>query len=189
ENAVMVLHPHALRRRAALRETMDVLRDGIVSLLRRGVFGAHAFAAQVPTCAAILGEPDAAGRDRNPHALGIARVHTDRMNARQIGAAPHPLLAFGVIPERADHVPALPAIVRSEQAARQRSAPDDAGLVRAARFERPHAGSAPIDRAAPHVVLFVTLWFGRIGGDGDLLPTVPRRAVELDAEVAMVERR
>src|SRR6476659_11391106 len=131
----MVLHPHALRRRLALRETIDVLGDGIVSLLGRGVFGAHAFAAQAPACAAILGEPDAAGRDRNPHALGIARVHADRMDAGQVGAASHPLLALGMIPERADHVPTLPMIDRAEESARQRSAPDDAGLVGAAGLE------------------------------------------------------
>ena len=38
-------------------------------------------------------------------------------------------------------------------------------------------------------MLFVTLRLGRIGGHGDLLPTVPLGAVELDAEVAVVERR
>src|SRR5439155_19484640 len=185
----MVLHPHALRRRAALRETMDVLGDGIVGLLGRGVFGAHAFAAQAPARAAILGEPGAAGRDPNPHALGVARLDADRMDAGQVGAASHPLLALGVIPERADHVPALPAIARAEQPARQRSTPDDAGLVAAAGLERPNACRAPIERPAPHVMLLVAVGLGRIGRRSDLLPPVRRGAVKLDAEITVVERR
>src|SRR5215471_5502533 len=146
EDAVVVLHPHALRRRRTLRKTMDILGDGVVGLLRRGVFGPHAFAPQRPACAAILGEPDAAGRDRDPHTLRITRVHADRMDAGQVGAAPHPLFALGMIPERADHVPALPAIARAEEPARQRSTPDDAGLVAATGLERPDACRAPIER-------------------------------------------
>src|SRR5262249_50829998 len=110
ENAIVVLHPHALGRRAALRETMNILGDRVVSLFGRRVFRAHAFATQAPARAAILREPDATGRHPNPDALGIARIHADRMNAGQIGAAAHPLFTFGMIPERADHVPALPAI-------------------------------------------------------------------------------
>src|SRR5262249_14920738 len=158
-------------------------------LLRRGVFGPHAFAAQRPAGAAILGEPDAAGRDRDPHTLRITRVHADRMDAGQVGAAPHPLFALGMIPERADHVPALPAIARTEQPARQRSTPHDAGLVAATGLERPDARRAPIERPAPHVVLLVALRFRRIGRCSDLLPPVSRRAVKLDAEMTVVERR
>src|SRR5262249_40201463 len=125
EDAVVVLHPHAPRRGAALHETMHVLGDGIVGLLGRGVFGAHPVAAQAPARAAILREPDAAGRDRDPHALGIAWIDADRMETGQVRAAAHPLLALGMIPERADHVPALPMIDRAEEPTRQRSAPDD----------------------------------------------------------------
>ena len=121
--------------------------------------------------------------------LRIARVDADRMDARQVGAAAHPLLALGMIPERADHLPALPVIGRAEQAARQRAAPDDAGLVGAAGRERPDARRAPVERPAPHVVLLVAFRLRRIGGSGDLLPAVRGRAVQLDAEVAMIERR
>src|SRR5262249_40647048 len=99
-----------------------------------------------------------------------ARIHADRMDTGQVRAAPHPLLALGVIPERADHVPALPAIARAEEPARQRSAPNDAGLVPATRLERPNACRAPIDRPAPHTVPFVALRFARrewpAGGGG-----------------------
>src|SRR5262249_5077285 len=119
----------------------------------------------------------------------IARVHADRMDTGQVRAAPHPLLALGVIPERADHVPALPAIARAEESTRQRSTPDDAGLVAATGLERPDACRAPIDRPAPHVVLPVAVRFGRIGRRSDLLPPVRRRAVKLDAKMPVVECR
>src|SRR6516165_10389084 len=168
---------------------MDILGNGVVGLLRGSVFGPHPFPAQRPTGAAILGEPDTSGRDRNPHAPRIARVHADRMDTGQIRAAAHPLLALGVIPERADHVPALPAIARAEEPARQRSTPNDAGLVAAAGLERPDARRAPIERPAPHVMLFVAVGFRRIGRRSDLLPPVRRRTVKLDAEMTVVECR
>src|SRR5215472_5176323 len=168
---------------------MDILGNGVVGLLRGSVFGPHTFAAQRPAGAAILGEPDTSRRDRNPHAARIARVYADRVDTRQVRAATHPLLALGVIPERADHVPALPVIARAEEPARQRSTPDDAGLVAATGLERPDACRAPIERPAPHVVLLVALRFGRIGRRSDLLPPVRRGTVKLDAEMTVVERR
>src|SRR5712691_6490776 len=111
------------------------------------------------------------------------------MDARLLGAAPHPLLALGMIPQRARHLPALPVIGRAEQAARQRSTPEDAGLVGAAGRERPDARGAPVDRPAPHVVLLVAVRLGRVSGGRHLLPAVRGRAVELDAEMAVIERR
>src|SRR5262249_37690014 len=94
-----------------------------------------------------------------------------------------------LIPERADHVPALPAIARAEEPARQRSTPNDAGLVAATGLECPNACRAPIERPAPHVVLLVAVRFGRIGRRSDLLPPVRGRAVKLDAEMTVVECR
>src|SRR5215510_2170947 len=111
------------------------------------------------------------------------------MDAGQVGATPHPLLAQRVIPQRADHLPALAVIVRAEQATRQCAAPDGAGLVSAARCQRPDLCGAPFDLAAPHVLLFVAFGLGRIGRCRDLLPAVGGRAVQLDAEMAVVERR
>src|SRR5262249_60198584 len=122
-------------------------------------------------------------------ALRVAPVHADGMGAGRAGAAPHPLLALGMIPERADHGPARPAIRRTEKPARQRSTPEDAGLVAAAGLERPDARRAPIERPAPHVVLLVAVRFRRIGRHRNLLPPVSRRAVKLDAEMTVVERR
>src|SRR5207253_6387004 len=125
--------------------------DGVVGQLGRRILGAHALAALFPARAAVLREPDAAGRDRDPYAPRIARIDTDRMNAGQLGAAAHPLLALGMIPQRADHFPALAVIWRAEQPAWQRAAPDDARLVGAAGRERPDARRRPLDGTAPHV--------------------------------------
>src|SRR5262245_4057886 len=141
-----MLYPHAMRRRRALHEAVDVLGDRIVRLLRRRILGPHALAAQAPACAGILGEPDAAGGNRDPGALGIARVDADGMKAGQVRPAAHPLLALGMIPQRADHFPALAVIARTEKPARQSPTPDDTGLVDTARGERPDARRAPIER-------------------------------------------
>src|SRR5215470_6829893 len=69
EDAVVVLHPHPLRRRAALRQAVHVLADRVMRLLGRHVLGAHAFAAQRPVVAAVFGTPDPAGRDSDRHSL------------------------------------------------------------------------------------------------------------------------
>src|ERR1700734_609054 len=106
------------------------------------------------------------------------------MNAGQVGTAAHPLLALGVIPERADHLPAIAVIARAKQAAGQRAAPEDARLVGAARLQRPDARRAPRERTAPHIVLLHAFGLLRVGGGGDLLPPGRRRAVHLDAEGA-----
>src|SRR5207245_6790457 len=109
--------------------------------------------------------------------------------AGQIGAAARPLLALGMVPQRTDHVPALAMIDGAEESARQRSAPDDAGLVGTACLERPDARRGPVQRPAPHVVLLVALRLGRIGGCRDLLPAIARRAVQFCGAMALVERR
>src|SRR5262249_57457880 len=95
------------------------------------------------------------------------------MAARQVRAAAQPLLAFGVIPQGADHLPALAVVRRAKQAARLRSAPNEAGLLATAGLERPDAGRAPFQRPPPHVVLLVSLRLRRIAGGGTLLPTPP----------------
>src|SRR5215470_3146729 len=108
------------------------------------------------------------------------------MDARQIRSAPVPLLALGMIPQRADELPTLPAVGRAEQPAGQRPAPD---VLLAAGGQRPDARGAPVDRTAPRIVLLVALRLGRIGRCRDFLPAVGRGTVELDPEMAMVERR
>src|SRR2546428_3565343 len=111
------------------------------------------------------------------------------MDSGQIGTAAHPLLALGMVPKRADHLPALPMVGRAEQAPWQCSTPDDPGLVGSPRRQRPDACRAPIQGPIPHVVLFVAVRLGRIGRSRDLFPTRRRRAVKLDAEMTMIERR
>src|SRR5208282_2599416 len=69
ENAVVMLHPHAMWESAALRQTVHVLGDGIVDQLRRNIFGTHAIAALRPGFTRIFGEPDAAGRHGNPNSF------------------------------------------------------------------------------------------------------------------------
>src|SRR5580693_3090026 len=111
------------------------------------------------------------------------------MESRQVGSASHPLLAFGMLPERTHHLPALPVVDRAEEAAGQGSTPDGSGLVGAAGRQCPDSRRAPVERTAPHVKLLVALRLGRVDGSGDLLPTVSRRTVKLDPEVTMVQRR
>src|SRR5262249_5600825 len=78
---------------------------------------------------------------------------------------------------------------RTEQAAWKRPAPNDALLVTTAGRERPDFGGAPIHRPTPHVDLLVTFGLRRIGGRRDLFPARRGRAVQLDPEVAVIERR
>src|SRR5262249_33576146 len=110
------------------------------------------------------------------------------MNAGQFGTTAHPLLAFGMIPQRTDHLPTVAMVGRAKQPARQRAAPDDTGLVGTAGLQRPDARRAPCERAAPHIVLFETLGLRRIGRSRNLFPPLWRRTVHLDAEVTVVER-
>src|SRR5216683_2371213 len=110
------------------------------------------------------------------------------MNAGQVGATTHPLLALGMIPERTDHLPAVAMIDRAKQAAWQRAAPDDARFVGTAGLQRPDARRAPRERSAPHVIFFEALWLWRVGGGRNLFPIRRRRAMQFDAEVTMIER-
>jgi hypothetical protein len=110
------------------------------------------------------------------------------MNAGEIRAATVPLLALGMIPQAADHLPACPAIGRTEEPAGERATPDDARLIAAAGCECPDTRRAPIDGPAPHIVFLVTLGLGRIDRHGDLFPSLPVRAVKLHSEMTVIER-
>src|SRR6516164_11481743 len=101
------------------------------------------------------------------------------MNAGKIRTAAAPLLAFGIIPEAADHLPACATVGRTEEPAGERAAPDDAGLIPAAGCERPDARRAPVEGPAPRVVLLVALGLPRIDRHGDLFPAFAVRAVNL----------
>ena len=83
------------------------------------------------------------------------------------------------------------AVARAEQPARHGAAPDDARLVAPARFKRPDQLRGPVHRLAPAVKVIEPFGLCRIGGRGDFLPRLAALVapVQLDAEMAMIERR
>src|SRR5262249_14500369 len=97
--------------------------------------------------------------------------------------------SFGMIPERTDHFPTVAIVSRAKQTARQRAAPNDPRLVGAAYLQRPDARGTPRQRPAPRIVFFEAFRLRRIGRSCNLLPTGCGRAVHLDAEMAVIERR
>ena len=110
------------------------------------------------------------------------------MNAGEIGAAAEPFLALLVVPQRAHELPARPAVGRAKEPAGNGAAPEDAGLLSAAGFERPDLHCRPRDRLAPGVGVGRAFGLFRIGRRRALLPgAVGRRPVHLDAEVAVIE--
>src|SRR3974390_1306670 len=109
------------------------------------------------------------------------------MEAGKIRSTARPLFAFGMIPKGPHHFPALSVISRAEKAARERSAPNDARFVDAARLQPPNASRTPIQRPPPHIVLLIPLRLRRIRGGGNLFPTRFCRAVKLHAKMTMVE--
>src|SRR5258708_7950901 len=94
-----------------------------------------------------------------------------------------------MIPERTDHLPTVAMVGQRKRAPGRRAAPEASGLAGAARLQRPDARRAPGERPAPGVVLFEALRLRRVGRGGNLLPTLCGRAVHLDAEMAVIERR
>src|SRR5262245_55963807 len=148
KDTVVMLDPHRIRRAGTLRQPVHILRDGIVFLLGRHVGRPHSFALQAPGLASISRSPHPAGRYAEPHGAGIARVDADGVDAGQIGAAAEPHLALGVIPERTDELPARAAIARAKEPARERAAPQETWLLRAARLERPDLVGRPWDYLA-----------------------------------------
>src|SRR3974377_2538223 len=92
------------------------------------------------------------------------------MEAGKIRSTARPLFALGMIPKGPHHFPALSLISRAEKAARERSAPNDARFVDAARLQRPNASRTPIQRPPPHIVLLIPLRLRRIRRGGTLFP-------------------
>src|SRR6516165_222096 len=95
-----------------------------------------------------------------------------------------------MVPERAHHLPALAVIFGAKEAAGERPAPEDPGLIRAAGRQRPDARRAPLDRPSPHIFLFMSFGLGRISRSGNFLPAAVRLGpMQLDPEMTMIERR
>src|SRR5207253_7687071 len=108
------------------------------------------------------------------------------------GPTTDPRPARGVPPERLDQLPRAAPVARTEQAAGDRPAPEDARLLRASRLERPDPLQPPGDgRTLERVDVHLIRARLGIDRDPDLLPRPPavRRAVQLRAEVAVFKGR
>ncbi len=183
EDAVMVLTPDRVRRRAALGQAVRVLGQRLERLIGRHVGGAQPLAAEPPAGPGIVAEPDAGGRDAERQAGGVARVDADRMDAGLVVPAAEPVRPGLVVPQRLVQRPAFAAIVGPEQPARDGAGPQRARPICATRLQRPdhrHAGRVGGVGAGR-----------RKGRRGQLGPAfaVIVGAVQLHAEMAEVERR
>src|SRR3974390_2075022 len=94
-----------------------------------------------------------------------------------------------MIPKGPHNSRARSVIGGAKKAARERSAPNDARFVDAARLQRPNASRTPIQRPPPHIVLLIPLRLRRIRRGGNLFPARFCRAVKLHAKMTMVESR
>ena len=186
-----MLHPQHVGVGAALRHHVRVLDVGLELAFGRHELRAHAGGGGLPARAAVARGPHPAARHAHLHVTGIARIDQHRVNAGMIGAAAEPLLAPRIVPQRPVERPRLAAVIGTEQPARQGAAPDHAGLVRAAGRERPDQLQRPLGRRAFHRRLR-RVAFGLVGilRRRHLVPrgAAVRRSLQLDAEVAVVQR-
>src|SRR4051794_32633363 len=113
------------------------------------------------------------------------------MYTGELGSSAEPFAALGMIPERAHQMPGCTAIVRPKEPARNRSTPEPAGVVFAARLQRPHPQYRPGNRPATGGLgLLVALRLGRKGRRFGLVPgcsSIPR-LVQLGPKMTMIER-
>ena len=137
--------------RRALHDAMRVLAAALVRLIGRRVLGAHALAFAVPRLAAV--RASARGRRtrrRSARRRGCAdrrapsgcRDSRRRRRPRTCGP--------GCFQSALDEPPAVAAVARVEQAARNRAAPELAVALRG--FERPDLHDVPRDRRVAHRV-------------------------------------
>lgn len=110
------------------------------------------------------------------------------MQCRLIAARSTPPRARVDGPQRLDQLPRFAAIVRSEQAARDRAGPQRAIAVESG-FQCPDVRERPRSFVAPHVDVDETVGLRRVLGDADLDPGVACvvGTVQLDAEMPVVE--
>src|SRR5690242_21699727 len=118
-----MLGPEHIRPRAALHETMHVLRVRIVRPLGRHVRRTHALRALHPGCAVVVAAPYSARGNADADHARIARIDADAVNARLIETAAEPLFALVLVPQRAHELPACRVVVGTEQAAGDRAGP------------------------------------------------------------------
>ena len=134
----------------------------------------HAVRGGAPVLAAIVGRPHAAGGNADRDARRIARIDADRGDARIVEPAAHPVLALGQVPQRFVQRPRLAVILRQEQRARNRAAPEPAGLIGTSRLQAEQVGHAGT----------IGVGLGKRRG-GNFLPALAAiaRALQLDAEM------
>jgi hypothetical protein len=182
-----MLNPEPIGVALALHDPVRVLERGIERLLRRHERRAHAAPFQRPRGTIVAARPKAAARHADPDRPLVARVDEHRMDAGVVGAAPEPTFAPRVIPERLDDLPRVAAVLRAEEGAGNRSAPQIARAGR--RFEGPHAFVVPRHRRAPRRVdVFDALGLRRVFGHWAVFPAraAVAGAFHLHAEVAHV---
>ncbi len=184
-DAVVMLAPQLVRLARATHDAMGILDRLRTGQLGRHVGGEHALGAQRPAGAAVRGQPGAAAGHPHQHRIAVARIDADAVDARHIVAAAHPLRALRHVPKRVDQLPAVAAIVRAEQAARQGAGPQHARLIGSARRQAPDHAHRPFDRIG------AVQRFGGKGRRRHFHPSAGARVapMQLGAEVAEVERR
>src|SRR5688500_440822 len=133
-----MLDPQCVGVRRALCDEMRALHVGIELPLGRHELGAETAARDVPRSPFIARTPHTTTRHAHEHVTRIAWIDAHRMDSGMIRAAAEPLLAPRVVPRRTVQLPRISIIVRLEEPARQRAAPDDTRLIAAARRQRPY---------------------------------------------------
>ena len=116
-DAAVELHEQPLRAAGRAVEVVDAEVDRVALRLVREVAGDDALVAVAPRRAAVVGQPDADGRDREREPVRIARPRHDRVQAEP-AAAGLPVRSRRVLPERALQLPRRAAVAALEQDAR-----------------------------------------------------------------------
>ena len=157
---------------------MRILRRPVLAELGRHVLGVHSIGGARPRLAFVAGGPNTTHRDTEHDAPAVVRMNADRMDPGRIVAATDPFFSRGHLPQAGVQLPALPAVVASEETSRDRPRP-----------KRPFAIVARALDAPKGFQCFVGA-FG-ILGDRDLGPrrAVVFGAVQLRAEMPQVETR
>src|SRR5437867_3540013 len=187
-----MLHAEHVRMRAALHNAVRVLDIRFELFLWRHIFSAHPGTRRLPGESTVFTSPYTPAGDADGHAARIARINTNRVNARIVGASTKPFFAEGIIPKWTIEFPRIASILGSEQSTGQCAAPHDARLVGPTRCERPYEFQRPIDGHARNRIHFgnVTFGHGRILRRSDFLPrfSTVARPMHFDAEMSVIKR-
>jgi hypothetical protein len=186
----VVLAPERVGLAGALHHAVGILELGELGLLGGHVTRDHPRGVRGPRRTGVDAAPDAPARDGHDDRARVAGIDADRVHRGLVGAAAVPAHPALVVPQRVDELPRLAAIVAVEKPAGARAAPQPA-LGGGVDLQRPDALQRPVALAAPHVDVDEAFGLGRVLRHADLAPraTLIVGAVELDAEVAVVQHR